>query len=85
MHGTTRTEKWEASRFVTDLGASECYQKPLKLEAGRDGTFLETRFWIEGDQIRFRLKNDNEGQDQKVWRYQHFDSNTHRTFRKEPR
>ena len=35
-----------------------------------------TRFWIEGDQIRFRLKNDNEGHDQKVWRYQHFDSNT---------
>ena len=69
-------EKWDASRFVTDLGASECYQKPLKLEAGKDGTFLETRFWIEGDQIRFRLKNDNEGHDQKVWRYQHFDSNT---------
>ena len=69
-------EKWDATRFVTDLGASECYQKPLKLEAGKDGTFLETRFWIEGDQIRFRLKNDNEGQDQKVWRYQHFDSNT---------
>ena len=58
------------------IGASECYQKPLKLEAGKDGTFLETRFWIEGDQIRFRLKNDNEGHDQKVWRYQHFDSNT---------
>ena len=80
--------KSHASRFVTltDLGASEsrnsetrnagCYQKPLKLEAGKDGTFLETRFWIEGDQIRFRLKNDNEGHDQKVWRYQHFDSNT---------
>ena len=51
-------------------------EAPQILEAGRDGTFLETRLWIEGDQIRFRLKNDNEGQDQKVWRYQHFDSNT---------
>ena len=79
---TTTRVTLDASRFVTltDLGASEsrnsetrnagCYQKPLKLEAGKDGTFLETRFWIEGDQIRFRLKNDNEGHDQKVWRYQ---------------
>lgn len=79
---TCNDNKSHASRFVTltDLGASEsrnsetrnagCYQKPLKLEAGKDGTFLETRFWIEGDQIRFRLKNDNEGHDQKVWRYQ---------------
>ena len=68
--------KWDSQRFIRDMGASECYQAPLKLEAGTDGTFLETRFWIEGPSIRHKLKNDNEGGREKVWRYQHWESNT---------
>ena len=32
---------------------------PLKLEAGSDGTFLKTKFTMEGDYIHFRLKNVN--------------------------
>ena len=68
--------KWDSSRFLADFTKSECYQKPLELEDGHDGTFLETRFWIEENTIRHRLKNDNEKGGIKVWRYQHWDSNT---------
>jgi len=42
---------------------------PLKLEEATDGTFLETSFKIEGSYIHFRLKNANEGDERKVWRY----------------
>ena len=34
--------------------------EPLKLEDGKEGTFLEVRFRIERNEFRFRLKNDNE-------------------------
>ena len=71
-----KTEKWDSEKFVEDFVASECYQKPLKLEAGKDGTFLETRFWVEEGNIKHKLKNDNEGGKDNVWRYQHFYSNT---------
>ena len=47
--------------------------KPLKLEDGGNGVFLENEFEIEGDNIHYRLKNSNVGQ-MKVWRYQDFDS-----------
>ena len=57
-----------------DFQASECYMPRVKLEAGSDGTFLETNFAVEDDYIHFRLKNVNEGCDRKVWRYQPFDS-----------
>ena len=67
---------WDSERFHADFQASECYMPPLKLEAGSDGTFLETKFEIEGDYIHFRLKNANEGGAKKVWRYQPFDSYT---------
>ena len=48
-------------------------KSPLKLEPGNDGTFLETRIWIEGNTIRHKLKNDNERGKTKIWRYKHFD------------
>ena len=34
---------------------------------------METRVWIRNNQIRHKLKNDNEGGQTKIWRYKHFD------------
>ena len=65
--------RWDSKKFIADFAESQCYQKPLKLERGNDGTFLETRVWIEGNQIRHKLKNDNEDGKAKIWRYKHFD------------
>ena len=70
------TPKWDSERFVADFTESECYQKPLRLEAGKEGTFLETRYWVEDGNIKHKLKNDNEGGKSNVWRYQHWYSNT---------
>ena len=70
---TAKTPLWSHERFIADFAESECYQKPLKLEPGKDGTFLETRVWIRGNRIRHKLKNDNEGGQAKIWRYKHFD------------
>ena len=56
---------------------SECYWPPLKLEEGKEGTFLETRFAVspDGKDISYRLKNDNEGGNEpQIWRYHHFHS-----------
>ena len=71
-----KNESWDYERFTEDFIASECYQKPLELEPGNEGTFLEVRYKIEGDQIRYKLKNDNENGDNKIWRYQHYESNS---------
>ena len=49
------------------------YVAPLRLEDGKEGTFLETRFEIENNKIKYWLKNENE-QETKVWRYNHFHS-----------
>ena len=70
------TPQWDSKRFIDDFTRSECYMEPLKLEDGKEGTFLETRFWVQGNQIRHKLKNDNEDGKQKVWRYQHWYANT---------
>ena len=67
------TPQWDSERFIADFTQSQCYQEPLKLEPGKDGTFLETRVWIRNNQIRHKLKNDNEGGQTKIWRYKHFD------------
>ena len=64
-----------AFAFHTDFRASECYQKPLKLEDGAADTFLATRLQLHNNQFRYKLKNDNEVST-KVWRYQHFHSHT---------
>ena len=71
-----QTPTWDSEQFVADFVASECYQQPLKLEEGKDDTFLETRFWVKDQQIKHKLKNDNEGGKDTVWRYQHWYSNT---------
>ena len=34
------------------------------------------RFHITGNGFRFKLKNDNENGEMKLWRYQHFQSNS---------
>ena len=65
--------RWDSKRFIADFTQSQCYQEPLKLEPGKDGTFLETRIWIKDNEIRHKLKNDNEGGQTKIWRYKHFD------------
>ena len=64
---------WDKEAFLKDFKES-CYET-LKLEEGNDGTFLETRYWKLNNRIRYRLKNDNEKGDQKIWRYQHWHSN----------
>ena len=69
-----KSEAWDHGRFMSDLKKSVCYQAPLKLEPGAAGTFLETRYEIVGNQFRYKLKNDNESGETRVWRYQHFHS-----------
>ena len=73
-----KTTAWDGEQFEADFAESQCYQEPLKLEAGKEGTFLETRYWVADGQIKHRLKNDNEGggANSNVWRYQHFYSNS---------
>ena len=69
--GTVRAEGWDRERFLRDFTASECYWKPLTLEQGTEGTFLETRFRTLPNGITYRLKNDNETR-KTVWRYHHY-------------
>ena len=66
--------RWDAARVLQSQ--ERAYHPPLKLEEAKPDTYLESRFVIEHNKIRFRLKNDNEDGSTKVWRYQHFDSNT---------
>ena len=42
--------------------------------AGPSFTFLETYFTVEHDRIEYRLKNANEGDVKRVWRYQSWES-----------
>ena len=53
----------------------ECYNKPLTLEETKNDTFLETSFKIVNNKIQHWLKNENDHQQHKVWRYAHFHSN----------
>lgn len=70
-----KNAKWDHEKFVKDFCESECYVKPLCLEDGKKGTFLETRFEIEnGKTVKHWLKNDNEDGTKKIWRYTHFHS-----------
>jgi hypothetical protein len=66
-------EDWDSAAFIKDFKRSECYMTPLKLEDGKEGTFLEARFRVEDNAFRYRLKNDNEAEIQ-IWRYQHYQS-----------
>ena len=62
----------EKEAFLANF-KEKCYSKPLTLEKGSDGTFLETTFESDGLNCEFRLKNANEDAD-KVWRYHHYES-----------
>ena len=75
QYSHAKNPEWDSERFIDDFQKSECYQKPLKLEAGKEGTFLETRFEIKDNRFQLKLKNDNEDGKGKLWRYQHFYSN----------
>jgi len=66
-------ESWDYARFLQDLERSDCYAKPLKLEAGQADIFLENEFTITTDGIRYWLKNAN-SKEYKIWRYQHINS-----------
>ena len=59
---------WEHDKLWENL-CHECYLPPLKLEQGKDGTFLETSFTITNNQIETWLKNDNKIGESKVTRY----------------
>ena len=66
---------WDHERFVHEFEESQCYMEPLKLEPGKEGTFLETSFKVEGRTIRYWLKNDNKrGEAPRIWRYHHWHS-----------
>ena len=69
-------DNFDSTSFLCDLERSECYWKPLALEDGKEGTFLETTFHIdENNDCTYWLKNDNEcGKPKKIWRYAHFHS-----------
>ena len=70
-------ESWDHERFCADFEASTCYVPPLKLEEGRQDTFLETRLAVDAtNTVQYQLKNDNEDGLMRVWRYQHFWSHT---------
>ena len=68
-----KNDKWDYEKFVSDLCKSEVYVPPLKLEDGKPGTFLETRFQITESGIDHWLKNENEN-GINIWRYNHFHS-----------
>ena len=61
-------EPWDKELFE-----KECYWPPLRLEAAQQDTFLETKFSISQEGLRYWIKNDNE-ESTKVWRYHHFES-----------
>ena len=46
--------------------------RPLRLEPGHDNNFLETTIFRDRHILRHRLKNDNEHDTSKIWRYQHY-------------
>ena len=70
----SKNPQWKHEDFVRDFCRSEVYAKPLRLEDGKENTFLETRFKITAtNKIDFWLKNENEIET-KIWRYSHFHS-----------
>ena len=41
---SSKNPQWEHESFVRDFCKSEVYAEPLRLEDGKENTFLETRF-----------------------------------------
>ena len=57
--------------IISQLRA-DCYHKPLTLEEGTEGVFLETEFSTDGHkEWSYQIRN---GRGTKVWRYHHNDS-----------
>ena len=65
-----QNEAYDYQTMVQQL-KTECYTKPLELESGSDGIFLETEFEIRNNKFRYWLKNAN-AKEKKIWRYQHW-------------
>ena len=70
----TDNPNWDHVAFIRDFEESECYQKPLCLEDAKQGVFLETEFMLTNNKFRFKLKNDNAKQPNKIWRYRNYKS-----------
>ena len=51
-----RNDHWDYETFIKDLCKSEVYVKPLTLEDGKAGTFLETSFRITNNKVEHWLK-----------------------------
>ena len=49
-----RNDKWDYEKFIQDLCKSEVYVKPLTLEDGKEGTFLETSFRMRNLRLLLR-------------------------------
>jgi len=71
-----RNKIWNSEMFLQDFMRSEVYPKPLELEAGKEGIFLETQYHTCDNYIHYKLKNDNGMGKSNVWRYHHWHSNT---------
>ena len=67
-----KAPEWKYDEFINDFCKSEVYVEPLKLEDGKDATFLETKFKTENDKISFSLKYEKNETEKKIWRYNHF-------------
>ena len=70
---TCKDSRWDEEAFLRDFTRSECYWKPLRLEDAEPGKFLETTYFKQGNELHYRLKNENET-DRKVWRYHDYRS-----------
>ena len=68
-------DQFDHDRFLLDFQRSECYWPPLTLKDAKEDTFLETTFSLQGNNLRYWLKNDNTVTNpHKIWRYAHFHS-----------
>ena len=68
-----KSEDWDYEGFIKNFEESTCYWKPLNLEASDAGTFLESTIFKVGDDVSFRLKNQNEFGNN-IWRYHDYRS-----------
>ena len=75
-----QSANFEHTKFLGDFGESTCYWPPLNLEDGGANIFLETDIRIQDNSFRHKLKNDNAATT-KIWRYMHFDSSNHYSYK----
>ena len=65
---------WQSDAFVRDFQQSLCYMPPLKLEEATQDIYLETCFQLANNAIGTRLKNVNETEPDRVWKYKSYSS-----------